>query len=206
MGVYKIRKDLVGKKFSKLLVLNFTGLDKNNNAIWLCRCMCGNKIKTSSSRLVRKHTKSCGCTRREKTIKRNTKHGLAKTRFYNIWCSIKSRTLGKTKFYEQVKLCKRWNKFENFYEDMYKSYLNKVSKVGEKNTTIDRVNTAGNYTPSNCRWASYKEQQNNRKDNLLIEFRGETKNSTQWAEDLGMSRRRVVYRFKKGLPLDHSFK
>jgi hypothetical protein len=97
----------------------------------------------------------------------NYRHGMKGTRFYNIWCGIKIRIFTHShtsyKWYggRNIKICDRWLKFENFRDDMYESYLEHCKKYGKKDTSIDRINTFGNYYKENCRWATQKEQTNN---------------------------------------------
>ena len=89
---------------------------------------------------------------------------LYQTRLYKIWSSMKSRCTNKnTTGYENyggrgIKVCDRWKKFENFYEDMRERPSDK---------SLDRINNNGNYYKENCRWATDKEQCNNRRNNLL---------------------------------------
>jgi hypothetical protein len=96
------------------------------------------------------------------------KHGMTKTKFWKVWSGIKSRCLCKTdtnynKYGKRgIKICDRWLKFENFYSDMYKTYLEHCDKYSIRQTTIDRTDNKGDYEPLNCRWATYKEQSENK--------------------------------------------
>lgn len=76
-----------------------------------------------------------------------------------------------------------WNNFIEFKNDMYESYLEHVKKFGRgHNTTIDRINNDGNYSKSNCRWATNKEQVRNSRIAHIIEFNGEKKCIKEWSE------------------------
>lgn len=102
-----------------------------------------------------------------------TKHGLFGTRFYGIYYKIKWRCQEihpKRKYYfdKGIKVCKRWNNFENFRDDMLPSYLEHCEKYGIKETTIDRINGDKGYSEENCRWATVKEQNINRRIKVNI--------------------------------------
>lgn len=110
-------------------------------------------------------------------IKR-VKHGMSKTRFYTIWkamrhrCTIKSSPHYKNYGGRGITYDKRWDNFLNFKEDMYESYLEHVKKFGEKDTTFDRIDSDGNYYKENCRWATWEEQSNNKRNTIYVEYRG----------------------------------
>jgi hypothetical protein len=74
-------------------------------------------------------------------------------------------------------VCTRWRKFENFFKDM---------GYRPEGTTLDRKNNARGYSPSNCRWATLEEQQNNRRSNVYITLDGETRTMKQWATHFGV--------------------
>lgn len=101
------------------------------------------------------------------------KHGMRYTRFYKIWCGVKSRCLDKKcKDYKNyggkgITLSNKWLKFTGFMEDMLISYVEHLEKYGEKQTTIDRINSKGHYAKINCKWSTMKEQENNKDKTYL---------------------------------------
>jgi hypothetical protein len=175
-GLYNMKhpknwRDLYGKKFNKLMVIKYAKSYKWQS-YWLCKCVCGNLCEVSSAALISNNTKSCGCLKMEKLIKRSTKHNMVYTRFYHIYCGIVSRCKYKSKkdyrWYGGKGIRCLWLTFSDFKQDMYKSYLSHVKKFGEKETTIDRINSDGNYCKENCRWATLEEQKNNTTSNLFV--------------------------------------
>lgn len=104
---------------------------------------------------------------------REIKHGLRYTRFYNIWRRIKDRcnnqnNIDYNRYGERgIKVCDSWDSnFENFRDDMYESYISHSEANGEQNTSIDRIDTDGNYCKKNCRWATPQEQRINQRDGI----------------------------------------
>lgn len=89
-----------------------------------------------------------------------------------------------------IRVCRRWSRFENFIADM-------GPRPGS-GYSIERKDNDGNYTPKNCVWATAKQQCNNRSTNRFIEFQGQRKTLTQWAELLGYSRQKLWQRFRAG--------
>lgn len=166
--------DLTGKKFNRLTVIKEVGRDNQGFVTWLCKCDCGNEVVVTGASLRRGNTKSCGCLIHDILVKRNTKHNMVGTRFYEIWASMKKRCLNsKSKAFKHygargIKVCDRWSSFENFYNDMFQSYLDHVEKYGESETTLDRIDVNGNYSLGNCRWSTWKEQANNRSNSRYI--------------------------------------
>lgn len=184
--------DLTGEKFGRLTVIkrveSHIEPSGGRRTMWLCKCTCGNTKIIGARELTRGYTKSCGCLHNEKTKQRTTKHGKINTRIYKIWLSMKQRCLRPSNpYYENygargIKVCDRWLDFENFYNDMYKSYVKHIKEFGEKDTTLDRIDVNGNYEPNNCRWATFKEQQNNRTNNHYIYYKGENLTISQLSE------------------------
>ncbi len=143
----------IGMRFGMLTVLALVGrADKDR--VYLCRCDCGNET-TGGRRDLRNGGKlCCGCRMPGQT------HGLSDSPAYASWKSLKQRCLNpRSPSYPRyggrgIKVCERWNKFENFIADM-----------GERpaSTSIDRIDVNGNYEPSNCRWADAKTQNSNKR-------------------------------------------
>ena len=153
----------IGDVFGKLTVLEKVFI--KNRTHYLCMCECGHSKTILHSSLVTGNTKSCGCT--HPTVR----HGMCNTRFYRIWNGIIQRcTKPKCNTYcnygaKGITISDSWLNFEKFKEDMYESYIKHVEEFGEKQTTIDRIDSRGNYCKENCRWAIYSIQTNNTKVN-----------------------------------------
>ena len=161
-------------KFGRLLVLKRNGESKSGNAKWDCLCDCGKKLNVVGSKLLNGNTVSCGCWNKEKAIGNtySRKHGMYNTRFYHTWESIIDRCTNENNksFFRYggrgIKCI--WKSFEEFKDEMYKSYLNHYKQWGNKNTQIDRIDNNGNYHKKNCRWATRSTQQNNKGGYILI--------------------------------------
>lgn len=124
-------------------------------------------------------------------------HGLTNSSEYRIWGKMKTRCFDKnTPIFHRyggrgITVCDRWaNSFENFLSDMG---LRPTAKH-----SIDRIDNDGNYEPGNCRWATAKEQANNRSSSILIAINGATKPLSVWADEYGLSRAVIAARISNG--------
>jgi hypothetical protein len=166
---------------------------------FICDCDCGTTTKVIGSNLRRGNTMSCGCLGRENVTRSNTTHGHSrnydKSRTYIVWSGM-HRRVGKPGPYQSISVCDRWGVFEAFLADM--------GEVPE-GRSIDRINTLGNYEPGNCRWATQREQQNNRTNNKLIEYSGECMTLAQWVAKLKLDYAPVHARLRLGWSPQEAF-
>lgn len=168
---------LVGQKFSRLEVKSFSHITKNRLVYWNCLCICGTFRPIRGTRLKSGYTVSCGCYQKEIGKTAGITHGMSKDPTHIIWRAIKHRCYNPKatvyKYYGErgIKLCDRWLKFENFLTDM-----------GEKpeGLSIERKDNNLGYFKNNCKWATQKEQANNKRNNVWITVDGITHNVTQW--------------------------
>lgn len=161
-----------GTRFGKLTVIAPGDPILESGRQWVatsvCTCDCGKIVNIRNYVLTRKRcpSKSCGCTRKHGQAQRGNKN-----RTYLAWQNMKTRCR-RDKHYENVSIHPAWiEDFEQFARDM-----------GEcpKGLTLDRINTEGNYDPGNCRWVNMQEQANNKINNRVIVFQGESKTVAEW--------------------------
>jgi len=186
----------VGEKFGRLTIVEKLK-PENNGRMVLCKCDCGNEKKFRFSRIDSGHSKSCGCLLSDVLLKRNFSHGMAGTKLYNVWNTMRFRCDNvKCECYKNyggrgIKVCKRWEKFENFYKDMGDC---------QKGLSLDRIDNSKGYNKANCRWATVEEQVSNKRNNVKLTYRGETRTIPEWSRELninpGTIRSRLV-RLKK---------
>ncbi len=190
--------EIAGMRFGRLVALECTDDRRRGTLLWLCRCDCGNQHKTIAASLVAGRTRSCGCLAAELAAARTRTHGGYWKRAHSSWTQIKQRcnNPNNPRFADYggrgIKVCERWEKFETFFADM-----------GERPAgfSIERLDNDKGYEPSNCKWASRSEQNNNRRalKRMSVEFNGEVLLTHVLAKRFGLHPSTISNRFKRGL-------
>lgn len=194
--------DLTGQKFERLTVIK-RAENKGSQTMWLCRCDCGKERIVCSGNLKSGHTKSCGCLNDEKVGNLNKTHQKCNTRLHSIWTAMKSRCYNpKNNRYKNyglkgITVCEEWQEFIPFYKWA-------VTKGYKEGLTIDRIDNSKGYSPDNCRWATQEEQQNNRSNNHLITYNGETHTLAQWAKIKNIKAVTLAARIKNGWTIERA--
>lgn len=182
-------QDLTGLRFGTLIVIKRA--DRLGRVHWECKCDCGQKVSIRSNGL--KRIRSCGCQTRNYHY---SKHGQARTATYRIWIGMVARCCNKknTRYADYggrgITICDRWHfgedgksGFECFFVDMGKR---------PDRCAIERKNNDGPYSPSNCRWATQKQQAKNKRGHKLkiadvLAIRADPRNQAAIAQDFNVS-------------------
>lgn len=191
--------DIEGEKFGRLTVIKRSEKrDSSGNVYWICRCDCGNETEVQGRSLRKGLIVSCGCYHKEKAEFINKKHGKSRTRIYSILCAMKSRCYSQSdeKYPEYggrgIKICDEW-----MGEHGFESFIKWAEENGYKqNLTIERIDVDGNYEPSNCRWATPKEQMQNTRRSRYVKYDGEIYSISELADKLNITYMTAWHRFR----------
>lgn len=194
------KQEAVGQQFGFWTVLDIS--DRKRSLF--CRCVCGTEKSVWWHVLSSGQSSSCGCKKQE-LVKANRQppsktrnHGKSRMPEYRIWAGMRQRCgdgphASKDYGPRGIRVCERWQTFENFYADM---------GPRPRGMTIDRKDPNGNYEPSNCRWATRQEQATNKRNTHFITWNGKTQSAAQWERELGLGQNVVAQRIKKGCPIE----
>ena len=189
--------NLIGVRFGRLTVVKREADKSPGNPRWLCLCDCGKTTVTQGGALKGGVQISCGCYQLETA----TTHGQEGTRAYSAWAAMKSRCLNpKTKPYKDyggrgIKVCDSWLRFENFYADMGDA---------PDGMSLDRKDNESGYSLENCRWVSMEVQNNNRRNNHILTFKGKSQSLALWAKKYGISPISLKSRINRGWDVEKS--
>lgn len=199
--------DLSGQKFGRLTFLSRDTRQGRSVTKWYCRCDCGKVISSQPACIKNGLVVSCGCYQREAILRAVTKHGAAsdgnRTPEYVAWSHMKDRCLNKkSRGYAAyggrgITICKQWElSFETFLLDMGKRPSRKHS--------IDRTDNDGPYSPSNCRWATQKQQQRNKRITVKYRFNGDNLTAGEYAEKYCLNESKLRDRLNRGWPIERA--
>lgn len=193
--------DMSGVRFGALLVVARGANNRDGTATWECVCDCGERRVIAGTTLRAGRRRSCGCQSPRFTAERMRKHGLSRSRTYSIWHGMRQRCesdkAAKKHLYcsKGIRVCERWQSFENFVSDM---------GLAPDGCSIERLDGNADYRPANCVWATPKDQANNTTRNRRIEWRGRTLTISQWAESINISPNTLLYRIRRGWPTERA--
>ena len=183
----------IGKRIGKLTVVDRGENTPHGETTWICKCDCGNLITLRNYYIRHEKKFDCGCVKRPH---HNATHGGSNTKLYSTWRNMLYRCENPKnrayKYYGQrgITVCDEWHDFLTF-----KKWVDE-NNLGD-GFSIDRIDNNKGYSPENCRFASDKEQSNNRRSNIEIEYQGELHNLTEWSELLGFEYKRIHNRMYK---------
>lgn len=212
--------DLEGKRFGRLVVLEYAGLipagTKQFAVTWLCRCDCGNTLTTRGYYLRGGTTTSCGCFRKEQVSERskrcNRTHGKSRSPEYSAWRALNHRCQNPNNASfaryggRGIRVCQRYSK-------SFAAFLADLGERPSPDHSVDRRDNNGNYSCGCCdgcidrgwvfnvRWADPTQQTNNRAVTPMHELDGRTQSVADWAREYGMTRGALYMRLKRGWSL-----
>lgn len=199
-------KDLTGKKFGRLLVIEHAGVHTTpcgtKRQLWKCVCDCGAEKIVQGNALLQGHTKSCGCWKYEKIKEHNTTHGGVHDRLYGIWKNMKYRCNNPNdKRYatyggKGIRVCKEWSDSYQAFKEW--AYANGYDDSAEfQKCTLDRIDNNSDYEPSNCRWVDKFTQANNTSNNHHVELNGIKMTIAEFARTMNISKNHARYYIDK---------
>lgn len=189
-----MKKDRTGQRYGMLVVKGFVRGD-GKKTYWICKCDCGNTKIINSKYLATSPFPNCGCSVHKGSIPKPHRK-----RLYGIYTKMIHRCFDKSnpgyKNYggRGIQPCIEWiDNYDNFYDWAIKAGYT-------PGLTIERIDNNGPYSPENCRWATKREQTRNTRRNKFITYQGKTLCINDWAAALGIHRKTIASRLKRGLP------
>jgi len=177
--------DETKKKYGRLRVICRVE-HASRQAMWKCKCKCGNEVIVVGQSLREGLTQSCGCWHKELLGKRSTKHGGTGTPEHDIWNGIKKRCYNpNVEYYDRyggrgVRMCKRWR-------ESFKNFLADVGPRPSPKHSLDRFpDNNGDYEPGNVRWATQSEQMLNTRRTKYVTIAGKKRPAVSVAREHGI--------------------
>lgn len=179
--------DLTNQRFGRLLAIRRVESDSRGQSKWVVHCDCGQTRIVHGTNLQQGYSTSCGCITRVRLHqnKYNATHQLRHLPEYPIWIGMKRRCRSRSpevwKYYggRGISVCQDWQtSFEIFFKDM--------GPRPSPDHSIDRIDNNGPYSPTNCRWATNKEQKRNCTNSRILEYQGKRQCVAAWADEVGI--------------------
>ena len=193
--------NLLGQRFGRFVVLaEAPKRPQSRSAYWHCRCDCGTERVVEGKSLRNGSSKSCGCYMKDAMTKRFTTHGHSRhpetSYTYRKWVNAKTRCLRENspRWHDYggrgIKICDRWrDSFAHFLEDM---------GFCPPGYSLERLDNDGDYEPGNCVWATLREQAQNKRNTIHLEYRGKHYPSLKaLSKKLGITYHVILYRYKR---------
>jgi len=206
--------DMTGYRCGRLTVVGKAPKTQSSRMRWLCLCDCGKLIDVDANNLRTGHTKSCGCIRKPKEkakshkfddyeyytkIIGNDDYTHLRSAWGAMWRRCKSNYHCHEIYYDRgISVCNEWETFRNFADWA-------INNGHSKELTLDRIDNDKGYCPDNCRWVTQKVQQNNKRNNIIIEYMGRTQTLKQWCEELNLPYGTIKARRRNGWKLPQLF-
>lgn len=199
-----------------LVATEFVGTEKWGHAVWLCRCDCGNTCALSTPTIRKKG--HCGCQTSIRTSEASKTHSGSSDRLYRVFigmidrCERKGHVQYANYGGRGIRVCDEWRHDYQAFKDW--AYANGYDESAPKGQcTIDRIDSDGNYSPTNCRFIDITAQQSNKRNNRLVTIDGKTKSVAQWCREFGLNSKTVNSRIHMGWnpvdaltkPIHHEF-
>jgi hypothetical protein len=198
--------DITGQRFGRLVAVERHHQGIQGRWHWLCKCDCGNSVVVLGTQLRNRNTKSCGCLKSEIIARRNkdnSTHNLSKHLLYTVHRNMMQRCYNNsnTSYIDYggrgITVYQEWHDLPSFYTWALTSGY-------EEHLTIERIDNDGDYCPENCKWSTFKEQANNKRNNRYITFNGETKSLAEWSDATGINYGTLKDRLNKGWTIEEA--
>ena len=194
----------VGTRFGRWTVLGESPKrDSSGGDCYYCKCDCGNGKEVPIQALRKGDSQSCGCYNHDIITKFGESH--YKEPLYRVWARMKDRCFNKNdKAYENyggrgISVCEEWT-------GSYLTFREWAMSSGyQDGLWLDRVDNDGWYCPGNCRWATPREQQRNKRTNVIVNYNGVPMCATEAAEKSGIKAATILSRIEMGWPEDKLF-
>lgn len=187
-----------GIRYGSLLAIRPAGRMSSRNLIWEFLCDCGNVCQIDGYMVRSGRRTTCQICAADRSKAASRTHGKTESREFSTWTDIQTRCYNRnSKGFSNyggrgILVCDRWlESFENFLADMGPRPSNQHS--------IERNNVNGNYEPSNCRWATIKDQAGNKRNNIRVEIDGVEKIISEWCAEYGVLVPTACLRYKNGI-------